>query len=100
MSNKYWSEYFLKVLFLGLPFCKILGFIALLAAVLTISLVTHYQFVHELVLFTTLGKDGCAKSDYFLEKFQTAFDPPPIFGKLYCKFCYIVAYMRGDMMAG
>ena len=34
-----------------------------------------------------LGKDGCTKSDYFSEKFQTAFEPQPlIFGKLYCKF--------------
>ena len=30
---------------------------------------------------------GCTKSDDFSEKFQTAFDPPPlIFGKLCCKF--------------
>ena len=28
-----------------------------------------------------------SKTDEFSEKFQTAFDPPPlIFGKLYCKF--------------
>ena len=34
-----------------------------------------------------LGKDAATKSDEFLEKLQTAFDPPPlIFGKLYCKF--------------
>ena len=26
-----------------------------------------------------LGKDPVAKSDDFLEKFQTAFDPPPSF---------------------
>ena len=34
-----------------------------------------------------LGKDPATKSDNFLEKFQTAFDPPPfIFVKLCCKF--------------
>ena len=32
------------------------------------------------------GKDPATKSDEFLEKIQTAFDPPLIFGKLYCKF--------------
>ena len=50
-----------------------------------------------------LGKGPATKSDEFLEKFQTAFDPTPlIFGKLYCKFFMTntVAYMRGDMMAG
>ena len=42
------------------------------------------------------------KSDDFLEKFQTAFDPPPlIFGKLCCKFFIMdmVAYMQGCMRA-
>ena len=34
-----------------------------------------------------LGNGGATKLDEFSEKFQTAFDPPPlIFGKLYCKF--------------
>ena len=28
-----------------------------------------------------LGKDGISKSDEFLEKFQTAFDPPPSFSE-------------------
>ena len=36
------------------------------------------------------GKCPATKSDEFLEKFQTAFDPPPplIFGKLCCNFFY------------
>ena len=34
-----------------------------------------------------LGTGQVNKSDEFSEKFQTAFDPPPlIFGKLYCAF--------------
>ena len=34
-----------------------------------------------------LGKDPAIKSDEILEKFQTAFDPPPlIFGKLRFRF--------------
>ena len=49
-----------------------------------------------------LGKSPATKSDDFLEKFQTAFDPPLIFGELYCKFFMtdMVPYMRGDLMAG
>ena len=36
---------------------------------------------------SSLGKDGPTKTDEFLEKFQTAFDPPPlIFGKTCCAF--------------
>ena len=35
-----------------------------------------------------LGKDPATKLDEFLEKFQTAFDPPLIFGRLCCKFFY------------
>ena len=32
--------------------------------------------------YVFLGKGGASKTDEFLEKFQTAFDPPPlIFGK-------------------
>ena len=31
-----------------------------------------------------LGTGHVTKSDEFLEKFQTAFDPPPRFRKLYC----------------
>ena len=37
-------------------------------------------------VLTPLGKGGATKSDEFSEKFQTAFDPPLIFGKLYCNF--------------
>ena len=33
-----------------------------------------------------LGMPRISKSDEFSEKFQTAFDPPLIFGKLYCGF--------------
>ena len=39
----------------------------------------------------SLGKDPATKSDKFSEKFQTAFDLPPlppIFGKLNCNFFY------------
>ena len=49
-----------------------------------------------------LGKGPATKSDEFLEQFQTAFEPPPHFWKIYCRFFMtdMVAYMRGDMMAG
>ena len=33
-----------------------------------------------------LGKGGISKSDEFLEKFQTAFDPPPHFRKIMLRF--------------
>ena len=49
-----------------------------------------------------LGNGGATKLDEFSEKFQTAFDPPPlIFGKLYCKFFIMdmVAYLQGGMRA-
>ena len=50
----------------------------------------------------TLGKDGHTKTDEFLEKFQTAFDPPPlIFGKSYCAFRdKIATKVRMFSMAG
>ena len=43
------------------------------------------------------GRIPLPKSDEFLEKFQTAFDPPLIFGKLYCKFFIMdmLAFMQG-----
>ena len=47
-----------------------------------------------------LGKDPATKSDEFLEKFQTAFDLPPlIFGKLYWNFFIMdmVAFMQGGI---
>ena len=47
-----------------------------------------------------LEKDPATKSDDFLEKFQTAFDPPPlIFRKLDCKFFIMdmVAFMQGGI---
>ena len=33
-----------------------------------------------------LGMDGPTKTDEFLEKFQTAFDPPPHFRKIMLRF--------------
>ena len=40
-------------------------------------------------MINQLGKDPATKSDEFLEKFQTVFDPSPlIFGELYCNFFY------------
>ena len=33
-----------------------------------------------------LGTIEATKTDVFSEKFQTAFDPPLIFGKSYCRF--------------
>ena len=57
-----------------------------------------------LLCLNCLGKGPATKSDEFLEKCQTDFDLPPplIFGEFYCNFfmTYMVAYMRGDMMAG
>ena len=38
------------------------------------------------LIFKSLGTDGPTKTDEFSEKFQTAFDPPLIFGKSYCGF--------------
>ena len=42
------------------------------------------------------------RKDEFLEKFQTAFDPPSFLEKFIAIVFMIdmVAYMRGDMMAG
>ena len=43
--------------------------------------------VYECDCYPDLGKGGISKSDEFLEKFQTAFDPPPlIFEKSCCAF--------------
>ena len=46
-----------------------------------------------------LGKDAATKSDDILEKFQMAFDPPLIFGKLYCNFFIMdmVAFIQGGI---
>ena len=46
-----------------------------------------------------IGKDPATKSDEFLEKFQTHFDPPLIFGKSYRKFFVMdmVAFMQGGI---
>ena len=47
------------------------------------------------------GKGPATKSDKFSEKFHTAFNPPLIFGKLFCNFFMtdMSAYMREGMMA-
>ena len=53
-----------------------------------------------MVYFPLIGTGGGTKTDDFLEKFQTAFDPPPlIFGKLYCKFFIMdmVAFTHGSI---
>ena len=48
-----------------------------------------------------LGKDGVSKTDEFSEKFQTAFDPPLIFGKSCCAFRdKIATKVRMFSMAG
>ena len=51
------------------------------------------------LLSLSLGKGSATKSDDFLEKYQTAFDPPLIFGKLCCNFFIIVmvAFMQGGI---
>ena len=43
--------------------------------------------------------DPATKSDEFLEKIQTALDPPLIFGKLYCNFFTMdmAALMQGGI---
>ena len=49
------------------------------------------------------GKGLATKSDDFLENFQTAFDQPPSFLENHVANFFMtdmVAYMRGDMMAG
>ena len=49
----------------------------------------------------SLGKDGVPKIDLFSEKFQTAFDPPLIFGKSCCAFRdKIATKVRMFSMAG
>ena len=48
-----------------------------------------------------LGTGDGTKTDEFSEKFQTAFDPPLIFGKLYCGFRdKIVTKVHMFIMAG
>ena len=37
-------------------------------------------------MYFDIGMPYITKTDEFSEKFQTAFDPPLIFGKLYCGF--------------
>ena len=49
-----------------------------------------------------LGKGDAIKLDEFLENFQTAFAPPPSFLENYIEIFMtdMVAYMRGDIVAG
>ena len=52
------------------------------------------------VWFSYVGKDPAIKSDDFLEKFQTAFDPPPSFLENYIAIFFImdmVAFMQGGI---
>ena len=65
------------------------------------SLFVWAKWKETIITGLVLGKDPATKSDDFLEKFQTAFDPPLIFGKLYCKFFVMdmIAYMQGGMRA-
>ena len=45
------------------------------------------------------GTEHVSKSDEFSEKFQTAFDPPPlILGKLYCAFRDKSAYVHMEAL--
>ena len=45
-------------------------------------------------LLSYLGKGNPTKTDEFSDKFQTAFDPPLIFGKSYCGFRDKSAYVH------
>ena len=53
------------------------------------------------VVFIYLGKDPATKSEGFLEKFQTAFEPPPPphFWKIILQFFIMdmVAFMQGGI---
>ena len=51
----------------------------------------------DVEILKVLGKDLATKSDDFLEKFQTALDPPPLIFGLYCKFFIMdmVTFMQG-----
>ena len=54
----------------------------------------HNIFASSSSLSPSLGKDGPTKTDEFLEKFQTAFAPPLIFGKSCCAFRDKSAYVQ------
>ena len=59
-----------------------------------------YGNTNEMWVAPPLGTGHATKSDEFPEKFQAAFDPPPlIFGKLCCKFVIMdmVACMQGGV---
>ena len=55
----------------------------------TIVTILVYSFLSFCASLTesifNLGTGHVSKSDEFSEQFQTAFDPPLIFGKLHCK---------------
>ena len=42
----------------------------------------HHDIRYKVFLVIGFGKDGATKSDDLLEKFQTAFNPPPHFRKI------------------
>ena len=60
------------------------------------------RYMEEKNMQLLKGTDGVTKTDKFSEKFQTAFDPPPlIFGKSYCGFRdKIATKVRMFSMAG
>ena len=63
-----------------------------------LSLVMQLVEVLSKTLSSNLGKGGATNSDEFLEKFQTAFDPPPPhFWKIILQFFIMdmVAFMQG-----
>ena len=45
------------------------------------ELLLHWKFIFYENLSDKLGKHPPSKTDEFLEKFQTAFDPPPSFSE-------------------
>ena len=63
----------------------------------TLPTTSSSSFCHRSAsTFTLLRKDPVTKSDDFLEKFQNAFEPPLIFGRLCCNFFVMdmVEYMQ------
>ena len=58
----------------------------------------HRATIISYLLITSLGKPVCTNIDEFLEKFQTAFDPPlpPFFGKNVAIFFYENFWIGND----
>ena len=66
------------------------------------TLVFKRDIRYKVFLVRGLGKDGATKSDDFLEKFQTAFGPPPPhFRKIMLQFFMMdmMEYMQGGTRA-